>query len=237
MSLTYNTFAAAFAEMLVVPATDANYVAMLPQAIDSAEQRMYRDLDLLATYVTDATGALASGNRNFALPGGNAFFVVETINAITPAGTTDPQLGKRSPVLPADREFCDMLYPSSEGAGVPAYFARTTQSTIVVAPWPDGNYTLEVYGTQRPAPLSITNQVTFLSQNLPDVFLAAAMIFGSAWQMNFSAMGDNPTTSMSWDTQYKALLAGAGIEEARKKFTSEGWSSAQPAPLAKPPRT
>jgi hypothetical protein len=50
-------------------------------------------------------------------------------------------------------------------------------------------------------------------------------------------MGDNPQSAVSWEAHYQALVKSAQIEEARKKFTAEGWSSKQPAPLATPPRT
>lgn len=237
MALDYTTFVTAFSANLVVPSTDAAFLDMVPRAIDDAEQRIYRDLDLLATVTTDITGAATTSNRNFTLPGGNAFRVIQDINIITPAGTTNPELGTRNPVLPVSREVLDMLYPSVASAGVPQYFARVTQSTLVFGPWPLAAYTVEVVGTQFPPPLSATNTTTFLTTYLPDVFLAAAMVYGAAWQQNFSASGDNPQQAVNWESHYKTLLASATIEEIRKKFGSEGWSDRQPDPIATPPRT
>lgn len=237
MSLTYTSFLSGFAALLVVPADDPDFLAMVPLAIDDAEQRMYRELDLLATVVTDATGAVVAGNRNFSLPGGNAFVVIDGINIISPAGQTNPELGTRFPVLPAAKEVCDNLFPSVAGSSIPQYFARVTQSTVVFGPWPDGAYTVEVTGTQRPAALSTTQTSTFLSTSLPDAFMAAAMIFGAAWQQNFSASGDAPQQAVNWNSHYGDLMKSASVEELRKKFGSEGWSSKQPDPIATPPRT
>lgn len=237
MSLTYASFTTSLANMLIVPVNDPGFVVALPNIIDDAEQRIYRDLDLLSTIVRDSSSALVAGNRNFQYPGGNAFFVIEQINIITPAGQTNADSGTRVPVLPASREICDMLYGAASVTGLPVYFAPITQSTCIFAPFPDGNYTVEVVGTQRPTPLSATNQNTFLSQYLPDLLLAASLTFAAGYQKNFSSMSDQPQASVSWESHYQALLKSAQVEEARKKFTAEGWSSKEPAPLATPPRT
>jgi hypothetical protein len=188
--------------------------------------------------VRDATGALAAGNRNFTLPTAQGvFLVVEDINAITPVTETNPDLGTRNPLLPVSKEFLDALYPSNVGAGVPRYFAPVTQSAYIVGPWPDAAYHLEVVGTQRPAPLSATNTHTLLTDYFPDLFMAASMVFACGYQQNFSAMGDNPASALSWESHYKSLFGSAAVEEMRKKHASEGWSSKQPDPIATPART
>ena len=64
MSLTYATFVSSLANMLVIPATDTNYLAVIPNVIDDAEQRIYRELDLLATIVRDSSGTLTANSRS-----------------------------------------------------------------------------------------------------------------------------------------------------------------------------
>lgn len=235
MSLTYDTYVTSLANLLVVPVTDAGFVAALPNIIDDAEQRCYRDLDLLATINRDSTGMLTAGNRNFTYP--SPFVVTEDINVITPAGTVDPESGTRNSLLPASKEMLDVLFPSAIASSIPQYFAMITQSTIIVGPWPDASYQVEIVGTIRPAPISLSNQTTFLSLNLPDLFLAASLIFGAGYQKNFSEMGDQPQSLSSWEAHYQMLLKSALTEETRKKFSSEGWSSKTPDPVATPPRT
>lgn len=239
MALTYTTFVSSLANMITVPLSDPNFIQAVPNIIDDAEQRLYRELDLLSTMVT-ATGALTAGSRRFTLPttvpNGN-FVVVEEMNVITPAGTTNPELGKRNPLLPVSKEFLDVTYPSGVGAGVPGYCAPVSQQEWILGAWPDAAYTVEVVGTIRPAPLSEANPVTFLSQYLPDVFLAAALVFSAGYQQNFSSMGDNPQQAVSWESHVQPLIASAKIEEIRKKFGSQGWSSKSPDSIATPPRT
>ena len=65
MSLTYSTFVSSLANMLVIDPTDTNYLAALPNVIDDAEQRIYRELDLLSTIIRDSTGTLTANSRSF----------------------------------------------------------------------------------------------------------------------------------------------------------------------------
>lgn len=237
MSLTYNQFIIDLANFIVVPVNDPAYVVALPNIIDDAEQRLYRELDLLSTRVT-ATGALAAEDRRFSLPtSSGVFVVVEQFNAITPYTTTNPDLGTRNPLTPCSKEVLDSLWPSATGAALPKLFAPVSQEDWVVGPWPDEAYTIEVIGTIRPTPLSAANQTTFLSTYLPDVFFAAALVMSAGYQLNFSAAADNPASGMTWEGHVEKLLTSAKAEEIRKKFGSEGWTSKQPDPLATPPRT
>lgn len=238
MSLTYNTFVTSLANLVSVPVADPGYVTALPNIIDDAEQRLYRELDLLSTIVSQMA-SLTAATRNFVLPtvSGNPFVGIETMNVITPFGISNPDLGLRVPLLPVSKEFLDMTWPSAENYGIPTYMAPLNQTTWILGPWPDQNYAIEVTGWIRPLPLSNSNQTTFLSQYLPDVFLAAAAVFASGYQQNFSAMGDNPAQSLTWEAHVKPLIDSAKVEEIRKRFASQGWSSKSPDPIATPPRT
>ena len=236
--MDYGSFKTQLANMLVVPEDDPGYVAALPNIIDDASMRLYRELDLLSTVVR-TTGTLTLNNRNFELPetSDGPFVVVEQFNVITPSTATDPDLGTRNPLVPVSKEYLDAVYPSVTGAGVPKFFAPINQEDWIVGAWPDAAYTVEVVGTIRPAMLSATNTETWLSTYLPDVFLAAALVFSAGYQLNFSAGADNPAAGMSWETHVKTLIDSAKVEEYRKKFGSRGWSSKSPDPVATPPRT
>lgn len=235
MGLTYSTYTTTIASLLEVAVDNADFVQILPSMLDDAQNRICREVDFLGAVVTDSSVATAPNTRQ--INWSDAFFAVDTINVISPPGTTNPELGTRNPLLPATKAFCDSLFPSSAGSGIPQYLGRVTQSTAVLAPWPDGAYTLEITGTQRPPSLSPSNQTTFISTWLSDLLIAASMIYGAAYQQNFSASGDNPQQAVNWKGHFDDLLKSAIVEEARKKFEAEGWSSEQPSPIATPPRT
>lgn len=238
MSLTYTTYVNSLVNLMPAPSSgDPPFATDLPNIIDDAEQRLYRELDLLNTYVTDSSSAFTTGTRAFNLPTSVGTYVVtDRINVITPAGQTNPDLGTRNPLTPCSKEVLDFLWPSSAGSSVPVYFAMRTQGQILVGPYPDAAYTVEVGGTQRPAPLSTTNVTTLLSVYFPDLFIAASMVRVAGLMKNYGIAVDDPQQGVSWETHYKTLFQSAATEEARKKFTAAGWSPKQPAPLATPPR-
>lgn len=235
-ALTYDTAVTTIANLLVVPTSNTDFQTILPQMFNDAELRIYRDLDLLNTS-TRSTTTLTAGNRNLTLPSYNGTVVVcDEVNVITPVAT-QPDSGTRNQVVPASDEMLNALWPSVTGSTVPQYWAMVNQDTVIFGPWPDQSYIVEVVHTIRPNQLSSTNTTTLLSVYFPDLFVAGCMIFGAAWQKNFGAAVDDPRAGVTWESHYQELLKGAQVEEARKIFTSQGWSDKQPAPLATPPRT
>lgn len=238
MSLTYTQYVADLANLLVVPTGDAGFQTVLPNIIDDAEQRLYRELDLLNTEVRDSSSAVSTGTRTFNLPTSvGTFLVTDQINIITPAGTVNPENGSRNPLTPTSKEMLDFLWPSSSGSTVPIYFAMISQTTVILAPWPDQAYQAEVVGTQRPAPLTSSNTTTLLSWYFPDLMIAASMVFAAGYQKNYGQGVDDPKMAVTWESHLNTLLESAETEEQRKKFNQAGWSSKQPAPSATPPRT
>lgn len=238
MALNYTTFVDQISNLLVIGSTEANFQTMLPGMIDYAEQRLYRELDLLYTQVTDATTAASSGNRNFSVPSasGNPYIIVDNVNVITPVTATSSN-GARNQLMPVSREFIDIAYPGgSTVTGVPEFWAMASNTEMIFGPAPDAAYTIEVIGVQRPTTLSTGNSSTILTQYVPDLFIAAAMVFGSGYQRDFSAQGDNPQMGAAWEAQYQKLFQSASVEQARAKFQSEGWTSDQPSAIATPKR-
>lgn len=203
----------------------------VPMIIEYAELRIYRDLDLLSTVSANDSFNLTGLSRKLAIAEGT-FVTVQEINIVTPVGASSADAGTRNAVLPVSKEFLDLAYPSVSGSALPSYFAMLNTMTILFGPWPDQNYRVEIVGTVRPAALSSTNTSTFISTYLPDLFLAASMVFVAGYQKNFGAQADDPKMATSWEQQYQTLLQGASIEEARRKFQASMWTSLSPAPAA-----
>jgi hypothetical protein len=226
--------------MLPVAASDAGFVTALPNIIDDAEQRLYRELDLLHTTARDYSLALTAGSRSFTLPvpSTGEFVVLTEVNVVTPAGTVNPDSGgTRNPLVPVSNEVINALWPSVTGSTVPVYFSMLDTDTIIVGPWPAAAYQVEVVGTIRPNALSSSVTTSILSVHFPDLLVAAGMVFATGYQKNFGSMVDDPKAAVSWEAHLQTLIRSAATEEARKIFTSEGWSSQTPATIATPPRT
>lgn len=242
--MNYSQIVTALAQLVVVPEADTNFQAILPSTFAYADGRIYRELDMLVANVRDATASTAALDRNFILPTTlGTFLIVDGINVITPAGTA-PDSGTRTPLTPVSRDVLDFIWPSTVGASVPEMFAYISQDTystpsqtqVLLGPWPNSAYRLEVIGKIQPAVLSSSNANTYLSDNLSDLYIAACMIYLSGWQRNFGAQADDPRASQSWETQYATLRDSAATFEARKRWSGASWTSKQLEPAAQPQR-
>lgn len=219
---TYDDFITALATELVVEVTNTKFVLQVPNIIQQAEQRIYRDLDLLSTVVRDSTGTLTGNSRDFTLPTSVGRFVtVQELNVFTPVGFKTT----RHPMTAVSPEYLNAAWPSetaSAAPSVPSIFAPVTDQQYVVGPPPDDAYFVEVVGTIRPAQYASGNDQTFLATQLPDLFFAAAMCAGSAYQGNWSQQGDDPKQGVSWEADYQQRLASANAEEMKRKWAVQG---------------
>jgi hypothetical protein len=233
VSYNYTQWVADLANILVIPPADPNFQIVLPNIIDDSEQRIYRELDLLATIVRDQSGSLTANSRNFTFP--QHMIVCESLNVFTPSGTTT----NRNAMVPVTREFLDYVWGNEAATGspsVPQYYAMITDQTIIVGPPPDAGYTMEVVGTIRPTPLSAANPTTYLTLYLPDLFMAESAIFGYLYMKDAGSATDDPQSSASWVAHYKDLWQSANTEETRKKYASQAWTPKNPSDLSTPPR-
>ena len=215
MSYTYSTFLNALALGLVVDSNDADFLTLLPSIIDEAEQRLYRELDLVSCSVI-STGAMTTNSRYATLPSTNGhIIVVDAVNIID--GST------KYKQMPTTLDVIDYVWPSTAPVGTtkPQVFYRLDDDRLVVGPIPSSDWIFEVIGTIRPTALSANNGATFLSTYLSDLFFAAAMCSGNALLLkNYGAESADPQQAMSWETKYQALFASAKAEELRKLFIS-----------------
>lgn len=229
MSLTYTTYKSQLQTLVASQDPDTAFDNILPGCIDYAEQRIYRELNLISTVTTDTSVTLSAGNRNATIP--STFVAVDNVNILTPAGGSI-----RVPLTPVSRALLDTVWPGNSVTGQPEMFCMVTQWTMIIGPSPDAGYGLEVVGTMRPTPLSATNTTTFLSTYLPDLFMAASMVYMSGYMRNFGTQSSDPQMGMSWETQYGVLKQSADVEELRKRFTASSWSSQPLSSQAQPQR-
>lgn len=235
-SLNYTTFVSQISNLMPSSAGDPNFQTMLPGAIDYAEGRLYRELDLLATRVTNTATILSTSSRTVQISTTDGYIQIpEEISILTPAGAVSS--ATRNPVRFVTKQFIDSVYPSAvTGNGVPQYATMLTDTTVLFGPPPDQPYNVETIGVIQPNPLSSGNSSTWLTQYLPDLFIAATMVFVTGYMKDFGAQSDNPQMALSWESQYQTLFKSADINEARKMYRAQGWTPAQPEAVSTPPR-
>ena len=235
--LSYASYVQQLATLAVVPTTDTNFQIILPQTISYAELRMQRDLDFLSTQIYDNTSFTTTQNQNILSIPTAAFITLQTIQ-VTANGVTYP-------LSPVAKEYIQNVFNSTASAGVPSVFAvyggdsattGNTSQNILFGPYPNAAYPLTFTGTIHASSLSASNPTTFISTYLPDLFIAASMVYVGGYQRNFSTTGADPQMPINWEQQYQTLLKGATVEEYRKKFQSDAWGPQSPSPIATPPR-
>ena len=198
MAYNYSTLVAALQIEAVQLASDPNWTGILPTIIDQAESRIYRDLQLISTIVRDTGGSLTANSRNFTLPQTyGRFTTVKGLNVVVS--------GIRKPLRPVSIHFLDATWPSESSAttpSIPQYFAVVSDQIFAVGPSPDSGYGMEVVGTIRPTPLSVSNTTTYLTNYLSDLLFAGCMAAVAGYQKDYGSQSDDPKNAMSWETQY-----------------------------------
>lgn len=196
------------------PTGVASFDSCIPAAIDYTENRIQRDLNLISTQIT-SQGAMAANLRRVTLPTSVGVYIVCSQICPFVAGV------RQQPLEPVTRDYLDFAWPSdaSPGAGIlPVQWCPDDQATILVGPAPDQNYTFEAVGTMRVVQMSAANTTNFLSLQLPDLYVAASMVWWSGFQRDFGSQSDDPKLATSWEEQYQTLLKGATVEEIRKQY-------------------
>ena len=246
--LTYNGYVTQLADLAVlqvstvggvVTPVDADLATLVPQAINYAELRIQRDLDLEQSVTNNSSLSLTSGN-NLLTMDVNSFITVQSVSYVSGTQTLR--------ILPTSRSFINEVYPDSAVTGPPLYFApyggdsSTTGATsqlFLFGPTPDQNYNLSINGTVRMISLNSFNtnpnagtMYTFISAYLPDLLLMASMIYLSGFQRNFGRQADDPAMAVSYEQQYGALLKGAMVEENRRKLWASAWTALSTPPAA-----
>jgi hypothetical protein len=247
VSLTYNGYVSAIAALAVeATTTNGNIVVgiepgfntALPQALNLAELRIQRDIGLEAL-LTTGSYTLTPAN-NLLVLGTSDFVTVETVGVTVN--------GALSSLLPTSKEFIQACYGDPSILSQPLYFAPyggdqatagQTNTNILLGPYPDIDYPVIVTGTQRAPSLNQNNTqalcnsgTTFISVWLGDLLIQASMVLISQFQRNWSAQANDEQMPGSFEMAYQALLRGAMVEEARRRWAGGAWSSQPATPVA-----
>jgi hypothetical protein len=231
--LNYSTYIAELAILSQFNAADPEFTGNIQSALNYAQNRIHRELNLVNDTFSNSTLTLTPSNPNLNIVSA-AIDSLYDVNIITPFGAASPNAGTRNPCTIATKEYILATYGSSAVIGVPINFAVFTPNALLFGPWPDQAYMVELIGVNWPEQLSAANPSTWVATYIPDLLLAASMIWMAGFQKNFGAQSDDPRSAMSWETQYSTLRDSAAVADARRKFQSTGWTSELPSRAASP---
>lgn len=206
ISYTYNTLTAALQSY--AEDSDVDYVANLDDFIAKAETRILRDLDLeLFEQWLEIT---ISGSDRTALKPTDVIVVNEIF-------IRDPSVQKWMELPRRSFEYCVKYAPNESVLNVPRYFSEFDETDVYIVPTPDISYAggnAKARCTIRPSGLSVSNQQSWLSDNVGDLLFESAMIEGQKFLKHTKGMEEAAT-------KYQSLLPGLAIELAditRKRY-------------------
>lgn len=237
--MDYTTLNTYLQDLVQDQTPSADYTTILPAAIQDAEERIYQDLQFLATRTANSNARFTAGARSFTLPTSpSTILTLQGVAAITPASATTPALGKRIQLEEASLDFIDSTWPTESETDVPDSWAMFNEASIVVKPTPAQSYLVELTGTFRPNPISVSNPTTYVSITYPNLLLNGCMAFLLGWQRDFGAQGAiaNGAAATTWEGKYQDSLRLARGEEAIRQGAGIGWAPFAPT-IAAPART
>jgi hypothetical protein len=214
--MDYPQFVERLANTAIYDQADPDFLVMAAQALEAAELRVLRDLDPVIFRVRRDVVAPPDSSE---VPLDSDVVSVRSL-WFDVGGGTFRRLDRRDP------EFLD-LYGGP--AGVPRYWGTLDGASVRLGPaWSAGG-TLRAWVTVRPALMAASNPVTWLGTWVPDLLFAAAMIFATQFQRSFGeAQAPGPG---SWDGAYTTALAGAVVEERRRKADGP-WDNSRTPPVS-----
>lgn len=226
--MNWNDLTQTYLQTYIEQVGSAEFQAVLPNLVGSAELRIYRECEFMATHGQNSSLNVTAGQRTLSLlgmtgqtvggyPVANGYPVgIEGVSVIEPFGTF-PRTGGRYRLQPASIDFVDNMWPNEATTGIPQYYTMLDHATMIIAPTPDQSYDVEISGSWRPAPMSPTQLNSWLGDNLPDLLFAAVMIEALGYQRDYGAQSDDPQNALSWKAQYDAAKASALTDETKRR--------------------
>lgn len=170
---------------------DTEYAARIDDFIAKAETRVLRDLDL----------ELFEGWLNLTLSIGVRTVTKPTdVIEINEVFFRDPSAQSWTEVPRRSFEYCIMYAPVESETSTPVYFSEFDESNIYVVPTPDQTYTsgnAKARCTIRPTKLSLSNENTWLGDNVGDLLFQACMMEAYDYLKNQASMDKAATKYMS----------------------------------------
>ena len=177
--------------------------------IENAEFRILRDVDS-DNNKRYATANLVASNRFIDTP--ENLLVIRSAQIIDSDGSSQPD--NREFLEYRDTSYMSEYNPTG-ATGVPKYYGYWDKDTIVLAPTPDANYTIQLNYILKDPGLSSTNTQTYLSQFFPNGLLYACLVEAFSF-----LKGPNDLLQL-YEGKYKQVVEGFSIEQMGRRRRDE----------------
>lgn len=137
----------------------------LAMFVQQAEQKIYNTVDLPAFRNTD-NGNLTASTTTFTLPASTVY--VYSFAVVDGTGNYNYLLNK-------DVNFIREAYPNPTSAGLPKHYAFKDETTVILGPTPDSNYSTELVYAAYPESI-VTAGTTWLGEEFDSALLNGALV-------------------------------------------------------------
>ena len=217
---------------------------VLENFILNAQQRIFYDVPIDSDR-QEYEGTIAADVNTVRVPAGFVFIRgVQVFNSTANSNEQGQWLERRDQTFLS--EYVGRLTgpegSTASGAdvtGLPKYYAMfggatglsdTTSGSIVMAPTPDANYVIKIYGNAMPATLESSNQTNYISLNFPQGLLYACLVEAYGFLKG-------PTEMLTlYEQKYKQELQKFASQQIGRRRRDDYTDGTVRIPIASPPQ-
>ena len=192
---------------------ETTFVSDLDIFIKEAEERILKNVEL-PVFRKNVTGTATTDNPYVSTP--SDFLAPYSFAVISSSIYSYPLLKHVS--------FIRDYSPNASTTGLPKYYALFDDTTFLVAPTPDADYTIELHYKFRPASLTTTSgsETTWLSDNAPDALLYGTLVEAATFLKVPEEIGQYEQRFIAATAPLNKLGEGYGAREEFRYDISRG---------------
>jgi hypothetical protein len=177
--------------------------------IENAEFRVLREVDSDSNR-SFKTAQLVASQRYIDVP--EDCLVVRSAQIVDSDGVASAD--NREFLEYKDTNFMSEYNPT-DATGVPKYYSYWDEDTLVFAPAPNAQYTIQINYVLKPAALTATNTTTYLSLNFPNGLLYACLVEA------YGFLKGPQDLLQLYEQKYKQVVEGFSIEQMGRRRRDE----------------
>ena len=195
MSWTFTTLKSAIEDY--TQNTETSFVSNLPTFIVQAEDRIIKSV-ALPNFRKNVTGTFTASNQYLSTP---SDYLYPYSLAVLDSDSNYSYL------LNTDVSFMREAYPLVSTTGTPKHYAQFDDTTFIVGPTPNSNFTTELHYFYIPQSITeSSNGTTWLGTNSPEVLLYASLLEA------YTFMKGEPDLMMNYEKRFQEALQRLTLE-------------------------
>ena len=195
MSWTFTTLKSAIQDY--TQNTETSFVSNLPTFIVQAEDRIIKSVEL-PNFRKNVTGTFTASNQYLSTP---SDYLYPYSLAVLDSDSNYSYL------LNTDVSFMREAYPLVSTTGTPKHYAQFDDTTFIVGPTPNSNFTTELHYFYIPQSITESSDgTTWLGTNAPEVLLYASLLEA------YTFMKGEPDLMVNYEKRFQEALQRLTLE-------------------------